>query len=298
MSATPVYVMNSGSSAQRPSPASNGLFRFNTTSGTPEWYSASTTAWIPFADPAQYALEIMIIAGGGGGGGSSSDGVAGGGGAGAGGYLFYTNQIATPYTQYTVTVGAGGGGGARGFTGAQGGNSSVTGYTTCIGGGAGRDADDSNVSISNGGSGGGASGSSGGAAGSGTVGQGYDGGTKNDGNAGSFAGGGGGGAGGAASGRTPGPGTTNSVTGSITTWAEGGYGQGTGNFINAATSRAANTGSGGNGSFNGTSTGGNGGSGIVAIRYQSASQRGSGGTVSSYGGYVIHTFTTSGIFTA
>jgi len=40
-----------------------------------------------------------------------------------------------------------------------------------------------------------------------------------------------------------------------------------------------------------------GGSGIVIIRYAGA-QRGTGGTVTSSGGYTIHTFTTSGTFTA
>lgn len=42
---------------------------------------------------------------------------------------------------------------------------------------------------------------------------------------------------------------------------------------------------------------GTGGSGIVIIRY-SGSQRGSGGSVTSAGGYTIHTFTSSGTYTA
>jgi hypothetical protein len=41
-----------------------------------------------------------------------------------------------------------------------------------------------------------------------------------------------------------------------------------------------------------------GGSGVVIIRYLSSVQRGTGGTVTSSGGYYIHTFTTSGTFTA
>ena len=44
-------------------------------------------------------------------------------------------------------------------------------------------------------------------------------------------------------------------------------------------------------------TAGTGGSGIVIIRYLGA-QRGTGGTVTSAGGYTIHTFTSSGTFTA
>jgi hypothetical protein len=42
---------------------------------------------------------------------------------------------------------------------------------------------------------------------------------------------------------------------------------------------------------------GNGGSGIVIIRY-SGSQIGTGGTVTSSGGYTYHTFTSSGTYTA
>jgi hypothetical protein len=46
-----------------------------------------------------------------------------------------------------------------------------------------------------------------------------------------------------------------------------------------------------------TSLGGNGGSGVVVVRYSGA-QKGTGGTVTSAGGYTYHTFTTSGTFTA
>jgi len=42
---------------------------------------------------------------------------------------------------------------------------------------------------------------------------------------------------------------------------------------------------------------GNGGSGVVIIRYLGA-QKGTGGTVTSSGGYTIHTFTSSGTYTA
>ena len=44
--------------------------------------------------------------------------------------------------------------------------------------------------------------------------------------------------------------------------------------------------------------GGTGGSGVVVIRYVSSSQRGTGGTVTSSGGYYYHTFTSSGTYTA
>lgn len=62
----------------------------------------------------------------------------------------------------------------------------------------------------------------------------------------------------------------------------------------------ANTGGGGGplaSQVGGTIVGGNGGSGVVIIRY-AGSQVGTGGTVTSSGGYTYHTFTTSGTYTA
>jgi hypothetical protein len=44
--------------------------------------------------------------------------------------------------------------------------------------------------------------------------------------------------------------------------------------------------------------GANGGSGVVIIRYLGTAARATGGSVSISGGYVIHTFTTSGSFIA
>jgi hypothetical protein len=46
-----------------------------------------------------------------------------------------------------------------------------------------------------------------------------------------------------------------------------------------------------------TTPGGTGGSGIVIISYAGA-QRGTGGTVTTSGGNTIHTFTSSGTYTA
>lgn len=62
----------------------------------------------------------------------------------------------------------------------------------------------------------------------------------------------------------------------------------------------ANTGGGGGGGVGGygvSRQGAAGGSGIVIIRYAGA-QKGTGGTVTSAGGYTYHTFTTSGTYTA
>jgi hypothetical protein len=58
----------------------------------------------------------------------------------------------------------------------------------------------------------------------------------------------------------------------------------------------ANTGGGGGGGTHAYSVGGNGGSGIVIIRYY-GSQKATGGTITSSGGYTVHTFTSSGTFT-
>jgi hypothetical protein len=63
------------------------------------------------------------------------------------------------------------------------------------------------------------------------------------------------------------------------------------------TAGTQNTGGGGGGASGSPSNGALGGSGIVIIRYAGA-QRGSGGTITSAGGYTIHTFTSSGTYTA
>jgi hypothetical protein len=46
------------------------------------------------------------------------------------------------------------------------------------------------------------------------------------------------------------------------------------------------------------SGGGSGGSGIVIIRYAGTTTKGTGGTITTAGGYTYHTFTSSGTFTA
>lgn len=73
-----------------------------------------------------------------------------------------------------------------------------------------------------------------------------------------------------------------------------------GNGVNATTSSVggaggANTGGGGGGGGH-QSVGGAGGSGIVIVRYY-GSQKATGGTITTSGGYTVHTFTSSGTFT-
>lgn len=287
-----------GTTAQRPSAPANGMTRFNTTTGNPEWYSASAGQWINYNVGAPYSIDYIVVAGGGG-GGSSSGASAGGGGA--GGYLTGSTTVNTT-SSYSVLIGSGGSGGSGGGNGSPGGSSSF-GVISAVGGGYGGAG---GTTGGNGGSGGGGGTNSGGG-GSGTSGQGYAGGTAGSG--GNYNAGGGGGAGGVGSGgNQPNPGgvgLADTWTGS-TRYLAGGGGGGSYNGASGAGgnggggsgpsgSATVNTGGGGGGSAIGA--GGAGGSGIVIIRYL-GSQRGTGGTVTSSGGYTIHTFTTSGTYTA
>jgi hypothetical protein len=230
-------------------------------------------------------VEYLVVAGGGGGRGRH------GGGGGAGGLLTGTTTLSPD--NYDVIVGAGGAGSAAGSVpGAvntpnpafNGSNSSFSTLFVAEGGGNGSGAD--------GGSGGG--GVSGQAGGNGVVGQGKNGGngTTNSIQQPSFAGGGGGGAGTAGG---------NAVNGTQATGGNGGVGEevfgtvyaggggggaaingisagtggqgggGDGGSSGAGQDGTPNTGGGGGGGgFNGTNNfaSGNGGSGIVIIRYQ------------------------------
>ena len=241
-------------------------------------------SFTPTTVPPGGTIDYLIVAGGGGGGA----GYAGGGGAGG----FITGILGlTSGTTYTVTVGAGGIGyptSAGGLNnGSNGGNSLITGLNAAVGGGGGGGwATPGAV----GGSGGGGAEASGGA---GIVGQGNAGGLGYNGNP-NYGGGGGGGAGGAG---TDGTGTTggnggtglpSTISGSSVYYAGGGgastYQGGTagsggtgggaagGVYSGVGNNAIANTGGGGGGGgWSGANTqlaGGNGGSGIVIIRYR------------------------------
>ena len=91
-----------------------------------------------------------------------------------------------------------------------------------------------------------------------------------------------------------GSGVASSITGSSVTRAVGG---GVTGYNLTGSNGTANTGGGGYGGTTGTTTGYNGGSGLVVIRYL-GTQKGTGGTVTSSGGYTIHTFLSSGTYTA
>lgn len=321
--ATDFFALPSGTTAQRPGSPSEGYTRYNTDDDTIEVYQDG--AWVTYATA--YNIEYLVVAGGGGSGGSGYLNTWSGGG-GAGGLLAGSAAVAGN-TEFTVTVGAGGSAGSAGLANEAGsGQNSVFGSFTAIGGGRG-DSYGSTADGGDGGSGGGGSNNGDGEpGGSGTSGQGNDGGDGNGYSPGQ-AGGGGGGAG-AAGGDV----VTNEVGGNggigldYSTWAtatstgDSGYYAGGGGGGGDVTGGSAGTGGGrvgasgqgnglsglantGGGAGASGSTGGNpsdasggaGGSGIVIIRYTGA-QRGTGGTVTSSGGYTYHTFTSSGAFTA
>jgi hypothetical protein len=281
---TGAIILPTGTTNNRPT-AVNGMIRYNTDSGgSIEGYINGN--WVTIKSAA-YSISYLIVAGGGSGnnGWINADFIVGGGG-GAGGYLFDTATL-IPGTAYPIVVGAGGAWVSVESTSPPGAN--TTGFTvTAIGGGGG------GKQSRNGGSGGSGGGGGGNASGAGlgTAGQGNNGGDGS----GNSTGGGGGGAGSAGGTPTAGAGAINSISGSSVTYAAGGAG-GTFNGGNGVAG-AANTGNGAKGAQQGQgAVGANGGSGIVIVAYAGA-QRGTGGTVTSVGGNTIHTFTTSGTYTA
>ena len=254
-------------------------------------FTSSGTLNVPVA----LSADVLVVGGGGGGGQTA------GGGGGAGGYIYNTAYAITAGSGYAVTVGNGGTGAAGGVWPSYGsgnggqGNNSVLGTLTAIGGGGGGNWGGAGVA---GGSGGGHGTSildSTGAAG--TSGQGKAGGKSQNtsGNA-RYGGGGGGGVqlvgGSATTGKAAGAGgdgLANAISGNNVVYAGGGGGGarsdetgssaglggagggGGGGRSTVGTNGVANTGGGGGGGgYAGTDpglSGGNGGSGIVIVRY-------------------------------
>lgn len=218
----------------------------------------------------QLECETLVIAGGGSGSGATGTYAVGGGG-GAGGYLSQNFSSQAGFN-YPVLVGAGGTG-AFAQTGTSG-SDSVFAQIATVGGGAGALFSLNDGNGINGGSGGGASNAGSKLGGSGVLGQGFAGGSGSN-YGSSSSGGGGGGAGsvgGNASGATPGSGgsgLSSSISGSFVTRATGGTG-GTTSLNQNGASGASNSGNGGQAAstqFNNQYTGGNGGSGVVIVRY-------------------------------
>ena len=318
LNGTGALLTPSGNTAQRPASPAVGMQRWNTTIGGMEVYiGTGSTGWQTIASTA-YSVDYLVVAGGGGGG-------SGGGGGGAGGLVTSSGLSVSPGTSYTVTIGAGGPGatGATTTSGSNGTNSSLSTVTTAIGGGAGGSNSTGTNGLSGGSGGGGGLTGVSSAGGSGTAGQGFAGGNGIISQPYPTGGGGGAGAaGGNAVSSTSGAGgigVSSSYSGTATFYSGGGGGGaylqgspagtagaagsgggGAGSVTGTGTSGTANTGGGGGGGAYNSSAqvGGSGGSGIVIIRYLGSVQRATGGTVTITGGYVIHTFTTSGTYIA
>jgi hypothetical protein len=248
-------------------------------------------------------IDYLVLGGGGGGAGSFPPGPNWNGlpGAGAGGYVALSAEIPVG-TSFTITVGNGGNGGSFG-SGSPGGDSSLVSPgiapVTAFGGG------------SPGGSGG--SGGGGGGAGynyPGPTQQGYPGGNPGPpvGPGDRGTGGGGGGAGGAGgNGVTDGaagPGGIGKAWLDGVTYARGGDGSGW-SYATPGTPQPANSGNGGPAGGgqknNPVPFGGNGGPGIVIIRYPSAYSNASSisgtYTLTPSGGFYYYKFTGPGTIT-
>jgi len=256
-----------------------------------------------------YPASYVLVAGGGGGGTSGNDG----GGGGAGGYLSSTTNL-LPGTIYTFIIGAGG------ASVTNGGNSSITGIVSAIGGGSGGAGQGAN-----GGSGGGGQGGSvgnyGSLGGAGTSGQGNNGGQGYG-----YASGGGGGAGAAGQTAYPysgpgyghagngGVGLSTIITGS-TIYLAGGGGGGAAFGGTPASGGNGGGGSGSNGGIGGNGTvntgggggggsgapGGTGGSGVGYLSVPTVNYTGlttGSPTVTTSGAFTIMQFTSSGTYTA
>ena len=327
---TGYFDLPSGTTAERPASPANGMVRYNTTLAQFEVYQNG--AWIQYV--VAYNVEYLVVAGGGGGGTqhgggggaggyrSSVVGESSGGGAAAESLLPLLSGVS-----YTITIGGGGAISPSGGNGdrPQGGNGTDSTFAsiTSIGGGGGTPYRSAvNINGSAGGSGGGGAAADTGTTstgGAGTSGQGFAGGSGRPGTGGTYNAGGGGGAGavgvagtGSGAGGAGGAGVSSSINGTATFRAGGGGGGspngtaggaggngggGAGGLAANGTAGTPNTGGGGGGGGAFSVNSGLGGSGVVILRY-SGSQRGTGGTVTSSGGYTIHTFNTSSTYTA
>ena len=221
-----------------------------------------------------FVAEYLVVASGNFGGSGTGSPTRKGGGGGAGGLLSGSVTI-IPNFVYQIQVGS--------FDANDISYSSyLTGsnfYNVATGGGNGGDTAQSGQ---NGGSGGGA-GALAGVGGSGIAGQGNNG----AGFVSSTLGGGGGGAGSAASGATGGSGLASSISGTSVTYSKGGNSDGAANGVNFGDGSGGGVGGGGVANNPGTPK-----EGVVILRYLGP-QKFEGGTVTTDGNFIIHTFTTT-----
>lgn len=261
-----------GTTAQRVGIPSVGAVRFNTSINNIEYYDG--TNW-----SGDKVIADVLIVGGGGGGNSSYIGNGGGGG---GGVLTLNNYTLVTNTNYTVTIGQGGNGLANSvsvpntqipnYQVATNGGDSYFGNARAFGGGIG--GGDTSFGTVNGGSGGGGGGISTQTSNNGGVGYGNSGFSNYR--------GGGGGAGSASTGVNGGAGFQwidgNYYGGGGAGWLNGSGTGGIGGGGNSGISGTPNTGGGGGGN-NGVGgdsvttlyATGFGGSGVVKVRYPTAS---------------------------
>lgn len=128
---TAVYKMNTGTTAQRPA-GSAGMFRYNTTTGYPEWYNPEDNTWLNFYQQRPVPIEYFVVGGGGGGGGLWLNVNWGTGGY--GGYVAQSTITSEKGNSFQITVGAGGvGGGGNNVPGTVG-SASTFGAITANGG--------------------------------------------------------------------------------------------------------------------------------------------------------------------
>jgi hypothetical protein len=238
-----------------------------------------------FVTGATGSVAVLMVAGGGG-GGCTLGARAAAGGSGGGGGLLESSSFSLPAGTYSAVVGAGGAGGigeanAGGWTNASSGSNTTFGNAswgtaTATGGGRGGAPDVALATVGGSGGGGGGhfdgyDGASDGKAGNQADSNGLTGFGNDGGDGGQFNGGGGGGAGGVGgdNGGAAGAGRANLFrTGSNVTYAAGGNGKT--QSVGHGTDGAANTGTGGEGGYDssaGSKDGGDGGSGIVVVRY-------------------------------
>jgi len=304
-----------GSTAQRPGTPVNGSLRYNTTTNILEVY---INGWLTLIG-ASYQISMLAVGGGGGGGGI--DGGNGGAGGGAGAVVEGVLTV-SPGTTLTIGVGGGGTGGVNNTAGSgggpggtngggPGGNAGGSGASGAGGGGGGWSGVYSGSTfyiVAGGGSGGGGGGegpandgtsSGGGIQTAGVNGTSFTGGTGANygGDGGGFAGGGGGRYGGAGSSSSSTSGGGNYADGAVSSAVLTNGSNSSGGTGGAAVSYVWTGYPGGYGAGqNGSVGGGTAGNGIVIIRYPGA-QRGTGGSVTSSGGYTYHVFTTPGTST-
>lgn len=257
-----------------------------TTSGGYKYHTFTSSGTFQVTSGLAY-VEVAVVAGGGAGAGAGN-GLAYYSGAGGGGGVVYHPAYFVETGSYTVTIGAGGGGGTS--PGANGSNSLFANITALGGGGGGKANGDNPGTADHVGQPGGSGGGGGSQTGIGGASVKYLGGGIPYGNAGGTpngVGGGGGGAGGVGSGnmtgglgilifnlssRIAGGGGGGSFSNPGNTGTDGGGNSGWYNGSNYSDSNGdpgtANTGGGGGGAGFNFAVGGNGGSGIVIIRYK------------------------------